>query len=525
MAVIGGGITGLTAAYFLQETAREQGRPLSVSLLEASDRLGGKILTERVDGFCIEAGPDSFLARKPWARQLAERLGLGQELVPTDPRHRRTYILHGGRLHPIPEGLFMFVPVDLGAFLRTRLFSPLGKARMALEPFIPKGPAGDETIARFVTRRAGREALERLAEPLLTGIYSGRADRLGIMSTFPQLKEMEQRTGSLVKSFLAGRSGGAAGGARPGAKASGTGAGPKAGAAGPGANGAAGGGGANAGAGDSAFLALRGGLATLVETLTQRLDGVSVRTGIRVTEIAAHPAGQPFAPGAGHIGETALAPAIYSLTLSDGTRFQADAVIVAVPAYVAAQLIGPICPEAVPHLQAIRFVSTITCVLGFDRASVQHPLDGSGFLVPRREGRCITACTWVSSKWAHAAKPDQALIRCYLGRDGEQEALGWSDEEVAVAVRRELKELMGITAEPRLARVYRWERAMPQYEVGHRERVAAIEGSLARHPGLILAGASYHGVGVPDCIRQGQDAAERILSYVFGKGRQHPGVE
>ena len=505
VAVIGGGITGLTAAYFLQETAREQGRPVRVSLFEASGRLGGKILTERADGFCIEAGPDSFLARKPWARMLAERLGLAEELVPTDPRHRRTYILHRGQLHPIPEGLFMFVPVRLDVFLRSRLFSPWGKLRMAMEPLVPKGPAGDETIAQFVIRRAGREALERLAEPLLTGIYSGRADRLGIMSTFPQLKEMEQRAGSLVKGLLAGR------------KADGR-TGPKPGAASPG---------AKSGSDDSAFLALRGGLGSLVEVLVQRLGGVTVRTGVRATSLSALPPDRHAparAPVALEQPTDGLQPR-YILTLSDGTRVAADAVIVATPAYAAAELIGPLCPEAVPHLAAIRFVSTITCVLGFDRAAVQHPLDGSGFLVPRREGRCITACTWVSSKWAHTAAPDQALVRCYLGRDGEQEALGWSDAEVVAAVRRELKELMGITAEPRLARVYRWERAMPQYEVGHRERVAAIEQAVAQQPGLVVAGASYHGVGVPDCIRQGQEAAERALSYIFRKGRQHPSVE
>lgn len=505
VAVIGGGITGLTAAYLLQETAREQGQPVRVSLFEASGRLGGKILTERADGFCIEAGPDSFLARKPWARMLAERLGLAEELVPTDPRYRRTYILHRGRLHPIPEGLFMFVPVRLDALLRSRLFSPWGKLRMAMEPLVPKGPPGDESIAQFVIRRAGREALERLAEPLLTGIYSGRADRLGIMATFPQLKEMEQRTGSLVKSFLAGRKAGSGTGPKPG---------------GPGA-------GAKPGLDDSAFLALRGGLVSLVEALVQRLDGVTVRTGVRATSLAALPPERHAAtrsPAALEQPPDGL-QARYIITLSDGTRVEADAVILATPAYAAAELIGPLCPEAVPHLAAIRFVSTITCVLGFERAAVQHPLDGSGFLVPRREGRCITACTWVSSKWAHTARPDQALIRCYLGRDGEEEALGWSDAEVVAAVRRELKELMGITAEPRLARVYRWERAMPQYEVGHRERVAAIEQAVAQQPGLVVAGASYHGVGVPDCIRQGQEAAERALSYIFRKGRQHPSVE
>src|SRR5690606_22974295 len=189
VAVVGGGITGLAAAYFLQELSRERGRPVAITLLEAGPRLGGKILTERVDGFCIEAGPDSFLARKPWARLLAERLGLGEGLVTIAPRHRRTYIVRQGQLHPIPEGLFMFVPLRMDGLARSQLLSPAAKERMAMEPSIPPGPPGDESIADFVARRVGQEALEQLAEPLLTGIYAGRADRLSIMATFPQFKE------------------------------------------------------------------------------------------------------------------------------------------------------------------------------------------------------------------------------------------------------------------------------------------------------------------------------------------------
>ena len=514
VAIIGGGITGLAAAYFLQEAARERGRPVAITLLEASHRLGGKILTERVDGYCIEAGPDSFLTRKPWARLLAERLGLGDELVPIDPRHRRTFILKDGRLHPIPEGLFMFVPLSLGGLVRSRLFTPWGKARMALEPFVPRGPAGDESIAAFVTRRVGREALERLAEPLLTGIYAGRAERLSILATFPQLKEAEQRHGSLWRGLGRARrhagpnSSGAAGG-RGGGGAAGDGTGPAT------ARRTAGAGEAGDG---SAFLALRGGLESLVEALVRRLDGVTVRTGVRVTGLS--PAAEEDGAPGGTSGSGGAPPPAgpgssrprYALALSDGTQVRADVVIMAVPAFAAAELLAAVCLDAVPHLRAIPFVSVMTCALGFDRADVGHPLNGSGFLVPSREGRAITACTWVSSKWAHTAQPDQVLIRCYLGRDGEQQVMGLPDDAVVELVRRELRELMGIDAAPRLARVYRWERSMPQYEVGHLERVAAVERALARHPGLLVAGASYRGVGVPDCIRQGELAAEQALA-------------
>jgi len=513
VAIIGGGITGLAAAYFLQEAARERGRPLAITVLEASHRLGGKILTERVDGYCIEAGPDSFLARKPWARQLAERVGLGEDLVPIDPRHRRTFVLKDGQLHPIPEGLFMFVPLTLGGLVRSRLFTPWGKARMALEPLVPKGPAGDESIGAFVSRRVGKEALERLAEPLLTGIFAGRAERLSIMATFPQLKEVEQRAGSLWRGLRRGRrpsgshAAAAAGGhGRGGAEGSGA---PTGAAKNPVSGGEDSGG--------SAFLALRGGLESLVEALVRRMDAVRLRTGLRVTGLSAasggappetrgNPAASPQAP--------AGAPGRYTLTLADGTSLDADVVIVTVPAFAAAELLAAVCPEAVPHLKGIRFVSVTTCALGFDRADVDHPLNGSGFLVPSREGRAITACTWVSSKWAHAARPDQVLIRCYLGRDGEQRVMELSDGEVVELVRRELRELMGLAAVPRLARVYRWERAMPQYEVGHLDRIAELERALARHPGLLLAGASYRGVGVPDCIRQGQLAAEQALALL-----------
>lgn len=469
VAIIGGGITGLAAAYFLQEAARTQERSLGITLLEASSRLGGKIVTERVGGFCIEAGPDSFLSRKPWARQLVEQLGLQDELVGIDPRYRRTYILRDGRLHRLPEGLFMFVPLNSEGLARSSLLSSAGKERMAMEPQIPPGPPGDESIADFVERRVGREALERLAEPLLTGIYAGRADRLSALATLPQLKELEQRAGSLVKGLAQAMS------SRQTAN-------PREEPVTP---------------GDSAFLSLRGGLETLVEALVRRLGGITVRTGVQVLSLATGSGGSSAA---------------YTLDLSDGSRLDADAVIITVPAFAAARLLETVCPDAVPPLREIRFVSVMTCALGFDRADVDHPLDGTGFLVPSREGRSITACTWVSSKWAHTAGLDQVLLRCYLGRDGEEQVLALSDDVVVELVRRELRELMGIDAAPTLARVYRWERAMPQYEVGHLERVAAVEQALARHPGLLVAGASYRGVGIPDCIRQGQAAAEQALS-------------
>src|SRR5690606_18210266 len=314
-----------------------------------------------------------------------------------DPRHRRTYIVRQGQLHPIPEGLFMFVPLRMDGLARSQLLSPAAKERMAMEPSIPPGPPGDESIADFVARRVGQEALEQLAEPLLTGIYAGRADRLSIRATFPQCKEAEQRAGSLVK----GLGGGRAAGGPSREPAAGSGNSHRGEGAGGGLSGRAPGGPGSNGAGGSAFLALRGGLETLVDALVHHLTGVTVRTGVKVTALAAASgvAAGPAGPGAEPAGagpDPAGTGPRYVLTLSDGTRLAAHAVIMTMPAFAAADLLAPLCPSAAAPLRAMRFVSVITCALGFDRADVQHPLDGTGFLVPRKEGRAITACTWVS---------------------------------------------------------------------------------------------------------------------------------
>ncbi|MFN4218568.1 MAG: protoporphyrinogen oxidase [Candidatus Bipolaricaulia bacterium] len=465
VAIVGCGISGLATAYFLREQARETGAAVDCVLIESSSRLGGKIFSERIGHFIIEGGPDSFLTLKPWALELCERLGLSDRLLGPNPKQRKTYVLHKGRLWELPEGTMP--PTRIMPLLSSGLISPWGKLRMALDLVIPpKRDEHDEPLAAFLRRRLGREALERLAEPLLAGIYAGDAERLSLQATFPQLRELELKHGSLIAGMLARK--------REAIKA------PPAGA-----------GGAN----QAMFMTLRGGLGELVNTLVSRLEGVSFLMSRRV--IALKRTGSSWA-----------------LQLEDGTILQTDAVVLATPAYVTAELLEQLNPQAAKILQAIPYVSTATVSLAFKRADVEHPLDGYGFVVPRTEGRKITACTWTSSKWPSHAPADHVLMRCYLGRAGDEDAVQLDDEALLETVLQELGALLSVTAEPVLVRIYRWERSMPQYLVGHLERLAALERALAEQPGVILTGAAYRGIGLPDCIYQGALAASKVFRFL-----------
>ena len=465
IAIVGGGITGLATAYFLRERARSSGRPLEVSLIEGERRLGGKVLTEHVRGFIIEGGPDSFLTQKPWALQLCELLGLADQLTGPQP-HRKTFVLLGGRLRRLPEGVMGLVPTRLGSLLRSELFSTWGKLRMAMEPLVPpRRDDRDESLGEFVRRRLGRQALERLAEPLLAGIYAADADRLSLLATFPRLRELERRHGSLTAGVMAQR--------RRRSK--------------------------DAKEAKPLFMTLRPGLSALVEALMARLHDVRVITGQRITQLERRSRNMKSS---------------YSLRLADGQLLEADAVVLTTPAHVAAELLEPLSPEAAELLAGIPAVSTAVVTLAFRRSQVEHPLDGTGFVVPPIEGRALTGCTWSSSKWPGVAPEGFALLRCFFGRAGQEDALKLSDEDLVHLAYEELRGLLGLRGEPLLVRVHRWPRAMPQYLVGHLDRLARIEEVLSEHPGLILAGAAYRGIGLPDCIRQAQEAAERVLSLL-----------
>jgi len=462
ISVIGGGITGLAAAYRLQRSAQERSLPLDITLFEADARLGGKVHTVRDGEFVLEAGPDSFLASKPQALQLCAELGLGERLSGTNEAQRRTFIYSKGRLHDLPEGFSGLAPSRVAPLMRSGLLSPLGKARLLMDYMLPPRPAGgDESVAAFMRRRLGREAFDRMLEPLLSGIYAGNADQLSLAATFPQLRQMELSRGGLMRGV-----------ARTQPKAAQS-------------NGAA--------QQWTGFVSLRGGMGELVDALADRLCA-ALRTGRRVESIARTPGGWEVR--------------------ADGQSLEADAVIVTTPAYATAALLEPVDTRLADLHRAIPHGSTATVSLAFRSAELHPPPEGFGFVVPAIEPRPLLACTFVSNKFAGRAPGGMCLVRCFLGRAGGEQLLEQDDAALIAVARAELKAILGIDAEPLWARLFRWPRGMPQYNLGHLERVAQIESALADHPGLFAAGAAYRGVGIPDCIRSADEAAERTLRFL-----------
>lgn len=475
--IIGGGIAGLATAYELQERARAAAMPIQVSLVEAEQRFGGVICTEHADGFIIEGGPDSVLAQKPWAVDLAQRLGLADQIMGTNPAQRKTYVLYRGRLHELPEGLTLMIPTRLKPLIRTSLLSPWGKARAALDLLMrPRERDGDVALGAFVRQHLGREAFERIVEPLMAGIYAGDGEQLSLKATFPRLLELEREHGSLIRGLLARRPA-----LTPGPS--------------PTLRGRGGGEGFHRWSG---FVTLRQGLGQLVEALVAHLDQVELHTGQPVQRLRPRTADGWRWPG-------------YEIALADGRVLPADAVVLATPAYVAADLLAELAPGLAQCLRAIPYVSTATVSLAFRRNDIHRPLDGYGFVVPRLENRPLLACTWTSSKFPHRAPEGFVLLRCFLGRAGQEEVVWLDDEALLRLIQAELYDLLGIQAEPSLVRIFRWPRAMPQYVLGHLERLEAIRAHLARLPGLYLTGSAYGGVGLPDGIRAGAETAAAVL--------------
>jgi len=462
--VIGGGIAGLSAAYYIQKNILEKSLPLSLTVLERDQHWGGKVTTERLDGFVIEGGPDTFLATKPWGVTLCRELSLEDRLHGTNPHLKNTYILHHGQLEPLPEGLAMMLPTRFAPMVRTGLLSPLAKARMGLDFILPSHQvAGDESLGAFVTRRLGRAAYERLIEPLMSGIYAGDGDQLSLQATFPYLRDLELQHGGVIKGALAARRQMAKNGkTAPGTR--------------------------------SAFLTPTTGLAELVEALRARLEAAYTehRLGALVQQVAATGKG-------------------YCVELATGETLPADGVILATPAYVTGELLADLDPLLAAELLAIPYTSTATVSLAYRKRDLPHPLDGYGYVIPRCEGRRALACTWTSTKFPHRAPEGFALLRVFVGRAGEEDEIPWNEAGLLSLAKDELRQTLHIDAEPVLARVFCWDRAMPQYILGHPQRLARIEAALAKHPGLALAGNGYHGIGIPDCIHSGQLAANRIL--------------
>jgi oxygen-dependent protoporphyrinogen oxidase len=453
--IIGGGISGLSTAYYLAQGG------MASTIVESRPRLGGVIQTERVEGCTIEAGPDSFLSIKPAALDLIRELGLADQVIGSNDHLRVTYVRKRGRLVPLPDGLMMMVPTRVLPLLTTPLLSWRTKLRMGMELLrAPKAMTRDESVAEFVEEHYGAEAVDYLAEPLLSGIYGGDPRALSVTAVLPRFVELASRYGSLTRGVLAARA--KAMRARTGAGA------------------------------PPLFRTLKGGLGQLVDAIARSIDGkAQVR---RARAEAVERAGNKFLIRAG------------------GGWLQADRLVMACEAHSGAALLGGADGRVAELLGAVPYSSSMTVALGFDAADFAHPPGGFGFLVPKKERRRMVACTWVGTKFPHRAPDGTIVARCFLGGVEDAGVLEESDEVVLAAVLDELREIAGVTAQPRFWRIARWPRSMAQYAVGHPQRVAELQARVAAIPGLYLAGNAYQGIGVPDCIRMGKAAAAAILA-------------
>ncbi len=457
IAIIGGGASGLSAAFYLDKQKCE-GAAVEYVLFESASRLGGVLESERVEGCLIEAGPDSFLTEKPWAANLCRELGMADQIIGSNDAQRKTFIVVNNRLVEMPDGLMFMVPTKILPTLLTPLFSWSTKLRMAREFFgRPHHHAEDESVAALVERHFGSETVDRLADPLLSGVYGADSDKLSVHAVLPRFVEMERKYGSLSRGMLAARK-------RMTQMLKGK---PK----------------------PPLFSSLKDGMQQLVDAVTARLEPAVVRTGCAVQELR-------YSGSAWEV-------------ITNGQRELFDAVIVATPAHVAARLLAGADPLVAEQLGEISYSSSVTTSLIYDRRDLAGHDRGFGFLVPRSEGRRMLACTFVHNKFPHRAPDDRGIVRGFLGGLRDQQATTMSDPEILDTLRRELREITGISAEPRAVRIYRWNRAMAQPSVGHLERVAQIETRLATLPGLALAGNYFRGIGVPDCVRTGMEAARK----------------
>ena len=459
-AIIGGGIAGLSAAWYL-EKARQGGANLEWALFEKSDRLGGVIQTERRDGFVLEAGPDSFLTVKPDAARLCQELGLAGELISSNDEERKTYILVNGRLVPIPQGLEFMVPTRIWPMVNTSLFSFGTKLRMMAELFSSRGnQARDESVGEFVRRHFGQEMVDRVAEPLLAGVYGGSAERLSVRAVLPRFIEMERESGSLVRATLKAKARARAD-AKPGARP------------------------------QPLFTSLKNGMQQMVDALANALPKPSLRLQQRNVTL------RPFSD------EWQIE--------SSGNIERFQAILLAVPAPSAAGMLPQAHPSLLEGLRRIEYTSSVAVALAYDQADLPA---GHGFLVPRSENRKMMACTFVHKKFLHRAPDGKKLLRCFFSSSRMPDLLSYSDEDFQTMAKQELKDILRLTTQPIFARTFRWDRAMAQYETGHLDRVAEMERILTAMPGLHIIGNSFHGIGVTDCIKSARQAVEQITSDV-----------
>lgn len=467
VAIIGGGITGLCAARELLLKSREHREELEIVLFESSSRLGGKVITYREDGLTLEGGPDSILARKPAGVRLLHELGLDSEIVETNTAANRTYIVRHGQLETMPSGTFMGIPADVSQFVENKVLTPQGKLRTLFDLLLPKSNLHhDVSLGQFLRARLGDEWVDEFAEPLLAGIYAGDINQLSLDSTWPQFSNLAKQYRSLI---IGARS------MRQSATPSNH--------------------------GRSAFITVRAGLFTLIERLADTLaDDVEIHLRHRVTDLIRRDKG------------------LYTLAVehqSESWTTDVNAVIVSTPVPVMKQLLLPYLPARSKSF-AVPYASTATVILGYPADNIDVDLaNASGFLVPRSEHRAITASTWVSSKWPHAAPSEYVVLRCYVGRMGQTDDLSLDDGELVKVVQRDVRDIVGIFASPVFSKVTRWEHSMPNYPVGHSQQVAALEADIADAlPGIYVGGAGYRGIGLPDCIAHGEEMADKVLTYL-----------
>ncbi|MGA2424706.1 MAG: protoporphyrinogen oxidase [Terriglobales bacterium] len=462
IAIIGGGISGLSAAYTLEEK-RQSGTPVQYTLFESSARLGGVLVTDHVDGCILEAGPDSFLTEKPWAADLCRKIGLGDQLIGSNDADRKTYILTKGKLVELPDGLMFMVPTKIMPTVFSPLFSVRTKMRMAAEWFHPPRKASkDETVAQMVERHYGSEMVDLLADPLLSGVYGGEASQLSIRAVLPRFADMESKHGSLGRAMLrvsreARRKMGAVAKAPP-----------------------------------PLFSSLKEGMQQMVDALVVRLDANSLKRSAPVQSVIRQNNGWTVCAG------------------YQTDHF--DAVIIATPAQAASSVLEAADGNLSLELAEINYSSSVTVTLGYDEKVRGSLPPGFGFLVPRSAGHRMLAATFVHNKFPHRAPDNRALVRCFLGGARDEQILQSTEQEILEIVRRELRQIVALNAEPLFARVYKWKAAMAQYSVGHLERLQRIETLRQNLQGLALAGNGYNGIGVPDCVRSGAEAAGKILA-------------
>ena len=457
--VVGGGITGLAACYRLTREAAHRGISLDVTLLEATERIGGVVRTEHRDGFMLEHGPDAFISTKPAAKALCEELNIADQFIGTNPKVRRSFVIRNGELHPVPEGFYMMAPGSFKPFLKSPLFSWHGKLRMAMELFIPRrGRDTDEAVAHFVRRRLGTEAFTRVAQPMIGGIYTSDAENLSLKATFPRFLEMENAHGSIIKALRAQK--------KQATQTSQSTSGPR----------------------YSLFLSFKSGMQTLIDTLTEAVSGC-IRLGAKVEQIQhTHDVG-------------------WRVSLADGETLNAELLCIALPALQAGTLVENVSVPLATQISAIPYASSATVNLAYRRADVTHPLDGMGFVVPATENLSLIGCSFSSVKFEGRAPAEHILLRAFVGEPKSKQSEG----ELVEMCQADLTPILDIKSDPLFVVVSKHPQAMAQYQVGHQEIVSTIERLAGELPGFAVAGNGYHGVGIPDCIRSGETAAISLL--------------